>query len=301
MLHTLQNKHWQAGILPETGASIVFGRVRYAGTWVDILRPTDEANYDNSGKCSSFIMAPWANRIRDGKFTYGSVTYQLNTRPDTGNARHGDVRSRPWQVIESSETHIHLRLRSIDFGDVNWPFAFTINAQYELNEENFVWELALTNDDEREMPAGFGHHPYFVRLGESMPMLQIPADQRYTLINSMPEEAASPVDPQLDFRELRPVSDDLQLDDLLTGEDANQPNLLRYEDWGITLEMHADDIFKHTILFSAPDGSIAVEPQTNANAGVNLLEAGVEGHGVVVLPAGETLRGTVKLRLQQTP
>ncbi|RMG83249.1 MAG: aldose epimerase, partial [Chloroflexi bacterium] len=37
---TLQNAHWQVGILPQTGASIAFGRVRYGGTWVDVMRPT---------------------------------------------------------------------------------------------------------------------------------------------------------------------------------------------------------------------------------------------------------------------
>ncbi len=299
MLHTLQNKHWQAGILPQTGASIAFGRVRYSGTWVDLLRPTNEADYANSGKTSSFIMLPWANRIRAGKFTADGVTYQLNTRPDTGNARHGDVRARPWQVVSSDETSIHLQFQSIDFGDINWPFAFSAEASYSLDEENFIWELSITNTDERSMPVGFGYHPYFVRLGERMPMLQIPADQRYELINAMPEDAAKPVDPQMDFRELRPVPDELQLDDLLTGEQANQPNILRYDDWGITLEMQADPIFTHTILFSAPDGTLAVEPQTNANDGVNLMEQGIPGHGVVILKSGESLRGTVKLRLQQ--
>ncbi len=300
MLHTLQNQYWQAGILPETGASIAFGRVRYAGTWIDLLRPTEEANYGNSSKTASFIMAPWANRIREGKFTFGDVTYQLNTSSDDGTARHGDVRKRRWQVLDSDETSIRLRLRSIDFGDMNWPFAFTIEARYALEDADFVWELALTNEDEREMPAGFGHHPYFMRLGERMPMLQIPADQQYTLIDAMPEAAAGELEPRLDFRELRPVPDGLRMDNLFRGEHANQPNILRYDDWGITLEMQADRIFEHTILFSAPDGSIAVEPQTNANAGVNLMEDGIEGHNVIVLAAGETLRGTVKLRLQQS-
>jgi aldose 1-epimerase len=66
MLHLLQNKDWQVGILPETGASIAFGRMRYSGAWVDVLRPTAEADYGNPSKTSSFLMLPWANRIRDG-------------------------------------------------------------------------------------------------------------------------------------------------------------------------------------------------------------------------------------------
>ena len=130
MLHILQNKHWQAGILPEAGGSIAFGRMRYSGAWVDILRPTDEQDYHNSSKASSFLMLPWANRIREGLLRFQGQSWQLQTTKDDGTARHGDVRKRAWQTLESSETHIRMRFESKDYEDFNFPFASFVDGIY---------------------------------------------------------------------------------------------------------------------------------------------------------------------------
>ncbi|MBK8137359.1 MAG: hypothetical protein IPK52_16340 [Chloroflexi bacterium] len=93
-VHALENEYWKAGILPETGASIAFGRVNSGGAWVDILRPTAPADYGNSSNCSSFIMLPWCNRIGGGRLNFGGKSHQLAVTQDDGTARHGDVRGR---------------------------------------------------------------------------------------------------------------------------------------------------------------------------------------------------------------
>src|SRR5215207_6991682 len=104
MLITLENEVWQVGILPETGASIAFGRVKQGSSWIDLMRPTPESDYNNSSKTSSFIMLPWCNRIREGKLRFQGQEYQLKTTPDDGTARHGDVRNRQWQVDQQDAT-----------------------------------------------------------------------------------------------------------------------------------------------------------------------------------------------------
>src|SRR5690349_14388400 len=159
MLHLLQNKDWQVGILPETGASIAFGRMRYSGAWVDVLRPTAEADYSNPSKTSSFLMLPWANRIRDGLLRFDGQSWQLQTTKDDGTARHGDVRKRAWQVLDSDEKSIRLSLHSSDFADFNFPFRLSTELSFRLEESDFVWEVSLKNEDERPFPAGFGFHP----------------------------------------------------------------------------------------------------------------------------------------------
>jgi aldose 1-epimerase len=300
MLHTLQNKHWQAGVLPQTGASIAFGRMRYSGAWVDILRPTDEAQYDNSSNCGSFIMLPWANRIRDGVLRFGDASYQLRTTKDDGTARHGDVRNRAWQVLESSATHIRCRFESSAAADLNFPFALAAEAEYRLEDADFVWEVTLTNVDTRPFPAGFGHHPYFVHPAANMPLLQIPCDKQWVLTNALADDKPIPVTNRLDFRQARPVTSDTKLDDLLTDCRQDEPIKLIYEQWQTTIEMHADPIFKQVILFTAPDGTLAVEPQTNANDGFNLYAKGIAEAGVFVLQPGESITGTVKLRVKSS-
>jgi aldose 1-epimerase len=299
MLHILHNKHWQAGILPQTGSSIAFGRIRYSGAWVDILRPTNEADYDNPSKCSSFIMLPWANRIRDGLLRFGDDVYQLQTAQN-GTARHGDVRNRVWQVVESSATHIKTHFDSTSVDDFNFPFALFAEAEYRLEDTDFIWTLTLTNVDTKPFLAGFGHHPYFVHSGDNMPLLQVPCAKQWELTNAMPDSAPIPVMPRLDFRQPRSVTSDMKLDDLLTDCTANEPVQLIYEQWQTVIEMHADPIFKQRILFTAPDGTLAVEPQTNANDGFNLHAKGISESGVFVLQQGESITGTVKLRVQSS-
>lgn len=296
MLHTLQNEHWQAGILPQTGGSVAFGRIRYSGAWVDIMRPTDESDYDNASNTSSFLMLPWANRIRDGLLRHAGKAWQLETASGD-NARHGDVRKRPWQIVHSDETQIELHLRSADFDDFNFPFLCSANLTYRLDDTAFVWEVALTNEDTEPFPAGFGFHPYFVRMAEHMPMLEVPCDQYFELTDALPDAVPIPVPEAMDFQQLRPVPDDLALDDLYANRDTEKPVRIVYPAWGTELQMQVDDLFKHIILFKAPDGSLAVEPQTNANDGFTLNDEGIYSAGIFSVQPGETVKGAIRWQL----
>ncbi|NJL54707.1 hypothetical protein HC928_05555 [bacterium] len=124
----ITSKDWQVGVLPGTGASLAFGRVRVSGTWLDLLRPTAAADTLNSSLCSSFIMLPWANRIGGGRLHVDGETFQLATADD-GTARHGDVRNRPWQVVTADETQVRLHFDSTQHERINWPFRFMAEAR----------------------------------------------------------------------------------------------------------------------------------------------------------------------------
>ncbi len=298
MLHVLQNKYWQAGILPETGASVAFGRMRYAGTWVDVLRPTAPENYTSVSKCSSFLMLPWANRIRDGVLRFQDQAYQLEVAVVDNTARHGDVRGRAWQVRNSSETGISLSLDSSDFTDFNFPFALRAEMTYALHDADFVWQVALHNTDTRAFPAGFGHHPYFVIPSGQAPQLQVPCSKHFELVGAMASAGAVDLPAELDFRQPRPIQAHMGLEHLLTGRSSDDPVRLHYPDWRTTIRLEADPIFQHILLFSAPDGTLAIEPQTNANDGFNLYQAGIEGSGIFVLEPGQTIHGTIRFTLE---
>jgi aldose 1-epimerase len=299
-LYTIENKHWQIGILPETGASIAFGRVRYNGIWLDVLRPTDPADYGNVSKCASFIMLPWANRIRDGRFTFEDQAYQLETSPSDKTARHGDVRTRIWEVEETHPRSLRLAYESSAHHKVNFPFAFSALVEYTVEKHDFIIQLTLHNDDERPMPAGFGHHPYFVRTqADNTPQLQVPCDQYFDLPSDyMPTNAPLPIASRVDFRVLRGLDDTL-LNDLLTNRMGDDPVRIVYPAWNLELEMHADPLFRHILVYTPTDEpAFAVEPQTIANDGFNLMTQGIDGHGTFILPPGESRTATIRLRLK---
>lgn len=303
-VHVIENRHWQVGILPQTGASVAFGRVRFSGTWLDVLRPTDPADYGNSSLCSSFIMLPWANRIGEGKITFDGQTYQLATAPDDGTARHGDVRKRPWEVVTADTTQISLRFDSAQHSDVNWPFSFMAEATYRLSDDDLVFELALTNRDSRPFPAGFGHHPYFVRPTSpdgsydpaNIPQVTIPCARYFPLSDHfLATGAPQPITDRLDFRTARPL-DATVYNDLLTDRDPEQAVRIHYPAWDLTLDLRADTLFRHVLLFTPADQPFfAVEPQTNANDGFALYAQGLPGSGVFVLEPGATQPGSVRL------
>jgi len=300
-LHTLQNEHWQVGILPETGASIAFGRVRKNGAWIDVLRPTPESAYGNSSNCSSFIMLPWCNRIKDGLLRFKGDEYRLRTTKDDGTARHGDVRSRHWGVEHAGKTHIVLTFDSRDHADINWPFPFSARAEYHLNEQEFTWLLGMKNEYARPAPGGFGYHPYFVRPdGEAQPQVQIPCDGQFELVDYMAVGAPVQVEPEFDFRQMRPL-DERELNHLLTDRQGSKPAHLLYPQQTIEIQMLYDPLFEHILLFT-PFGKpyFAVEPMTNASDGFNLYDQGIPGSGVFILSPGEERSGTVILQVSST-
>ncbi len=293
---TLQNDYWQAGILPETGASIAFGRVKHDDIWVDVMRPTPESEYGNSSNCSSFIMLPWCNRIKDGVLRFGEETYQLRVTKDDGTARHGNVRNRNWTIGSSDATHVSMSLHSSDFADMNWPFAFSAQAEYRLDGQAFIWMLAIKNEDTRPFPTGFGHHPYFVKpQGENAPHVQVPCNAYFELTNYMATDAAVALPARLDFREMRSLGD-ANINDVLTKRIDEAPARMKYPQYQTTLEMYADPLFEHILLY-APEGQpfYAVEPMTNVSDGFNLFANHIDNSGIFILQPGEEKTATVHL------
>ena len=76
----------------------------------------------------SYAMAPWAGRIRHGRFTFAGVDHQLPIVVPP-HAIHGTAYLRPWTVDGES-------LR-IDLGD-GWPFAGTLTQEIELHDDRLV-------------------------------------------------------------------------------------------------------------------------------------------------------------------
>lgn len=297
-VHQLQNKHWQVGILPQTGASVAYGRVRYGGVWLDVMRPTPEKDYNNASLSASFLMIPWSNRIRNGKFHFSGTSYQLSNLKADGTAMHGDVRERAWNVTHADETKIRLTFNSTDYDHVNFPFRFRADVEYKLDNADFIMSVKLKSMDERDFPAGFGFHPYFVRPDNVQ--VKIPCEAHYELEHALPTTGIAEALPdRLDFRELRAL-DQHEVDDVFTSRIDKQPAQIVYPDWNLQLNYHADDRFRHFILFT-PAGKpfFALEPITNANDGFNLYDKGISETGVFILKPNQEKQGTAYLRVKQ--
>ena len=108
---------------------------------------------DNPLHWGSYPMAPWAGRLRHGRFRYDGREYRLpvNLPP---HAIHGTVWGRPWE--QTGDTTL-----AISLGD-DWPFAGRVEQRFCLDAERLRLELAVYATD-RPFPASIGWHPYFLR------------------------------------------------------------------------------------------------------------------------------------------
>ncbi|MCC7208109.1 MAG: aldose epimerase [Anaerolineae bacterium] len=290
------------GILPSTGASIAFGRVRSRGGWADVLRPTPESAYGNPSACASFPLVPWSNRIKDAAFRFRGQEYALRPTSKDGAALHGVGRNFPWTVKFADSAHIVLRFDATEpwaqDTPINFPWPFCAQIIYRLDGERFSIDMAMRNAGDTPFPAGFGHHPYFVRAlagQEDTANLEIPCERHFPAKNAIPIGPPQPIPAHLDFRRLRAL-DDVAIDDNLTGRIPGRPVLIVYPRSDVALCMRMAPIFENIILFTPMEKPFfAVEPVTNANDGFNLYADGVPGSGVFVLDPGQSVRGAITL------
>lgn len=294
---TITGERLTLEVLPDLGASVLGLR---SASGRPVLRAVDPARVETSSQSACFTMIPYANRIAGARFPFGGEEVQLRPTTKDGLAQHGDVRNRPWQVERVTDAHLRATFDSRAFPkmhwpDMNWPWAFTALVEYRLHGPHLDTTISLTNADTREMPAGLGLHPYFARRQDGIdPTLSFDAGLTYDTDGQMlPTGPARPVRPEEDFRVPAAVGE-RSFDRVYTAWDG----VLRL-DWGTrALVLTADPVYSHLVVYTAPDGSLALEPVSHATNALNLAPQGVGGTDLKTLVPGQTLAGTVRLTLE---
>lgn len=154
------NQH--LSVVPDLGAAISRYAYLKQDQWVDILRPATEAAIEQGliSEMSSFVMAPWAGRIQNGRFTYqDQEIYYPSAIEGYPHSMHGFVRDSAWHIM--AQTQSSLSLQFIHHTDDKWPFSFELIQTYELKENGLLIELSVSNIGESMMPFSMGHHPFF--------------------------------------------------------------------------------------------------------------------------------------------
>jgi aldose 1-epimerase len=303
-LMTIQNDFWKLIISPEFGASLYALEHKINGVWVPIMRPSHAGSLEagRSTDFSSYTLAPYSNRIRNHVFEFRGRKHQLRPNWPDGQTIHGDVHGEPWTVSQSDSSTLDCEIDSSQISDLNFPFPYRVHCQYKLEEERFVTTLELTNTGTETMPAGFGIHPYFQRRipgSNSDCTLKFDADGWYQASNPkdpIPDSAAGAIPADKNFSQARAINDQF-IDGVYNGFAGSAT--LAWPGSGYGMKLEADPIFTHFVVFTAPDGTLALEPVTNATDGFNLHARGIPNVGVRELESGETMCGSITLRLEQ--
>jgi len=287
-------------------------RADLGGQTVDVIdAPADFS--DGGQRPSAYgipILFPFPNRIRGGRFCWDGRQYELS--PDvfgydnTGHAIHGFCLDRPWRV-KAQEDHFvvgEFQL-SVDAPErlKCWPADCLIEIRYELRGPNLRADVRIANPSDVPLPWGFGTHPYF-RLplaAQGDPdrcLVEVPADQRWELIDCLPTGNRSAVTEENDLRE-GGYCGELTLDDVYTAVTPGPDSLdclIIDEQSGLQVLQRCDPVFREIVAYSPPGRSaVCLEPYTCVTDAVNLQQQGIDA-GWRVLEPGAEFRTWIEIR-----
>ena len=103
------------------------------------------------------ILAPFANRIRNGEYTYDGKKYSL-PKNNEGNAIHGFAKSKDFSIVNQVESAI--TLESV-ISDPGYPGKIRLAVSYSLSNNKFEVVSKATNESDIYLPYQIGFHPYF--------------------------------------------------------------------------------------------------------------------------------------------
>ena len=251
--------------------------------------------YSVVAMCSSGrgqLLAPWPNRIEDGRYEFDGRSYQLALdEPERRNAIHGLVRWSHWSVVERETDRAALEHRL--HPTPGYPFTLDLRVEYSLGEDGLSVSVQATNPGEEALPYGFGAHPYLMA-GDSLVdglELRVPAetalisDERSLPIGRQPVDGT-----ELDFRTSKPVRS-VQLDHCFTDLVRDDDGRARVE-LGERATLWVDESYPYVMVFTGdplPDvarRSVAIEPMTCAP------NAFRSGDGLIRLGPGESHSGS---------
>ncbi|MDI3195538.1 aldose 1-epimerase family protein [Pseudarthrobacter sp. AL07] len=105
------------------------------------------------------VVAPWPNRIPDGKYTFNGVDYRVPVNePDRESALHGFTPELDWTLEARTENTLGLSCRIEP--TPGYPFALSITACYRLDGDGLHTAVTAANAGERTAPYGVCPHPY---------------------------------------------------------------------------------------------------------------------------------------------
>ncbi|WP_405891761.1 aldose 1-epimerase family protein [Streptomyces sp. NBC_01527] len=157
------------------------------------------------------ILAPWPNRIRDGRYRWDGQDQQLPlTEPENGNAIHGLLRWTSWRIVEVQDDRAVLDVSV--WPQPGYPFHLRVRAEYTLDDDGLAVAVVARNLGENAAPYGVGQHPYLT-VGTATvddALLTVPARTRLRTGERGLPVAAEPVqDTPFDFRTPRAIGTQL--------------------------------------------------------------------------------------------
>ena len=187
----------------------------------------------------SFPMAPYAGRIRNGKFEFNGEQHQLELA-DPPHAIHGTAVYQSWEVLNHASDKIELQT-TIAAG---WPYRGELQQEFILLENEIIIRMKLTAID--AMPAWIGFHPWFRKqINDQEFQLNTNFDQMYVRDEG-----------QITTKTIS-TPKPLPWDDCFIGESP-----VIELSWGKLIKLKLESNSPYWVIYSAPADSLCIEPQS---------------------------------------
>lgn len=286
---------WAVDFTPALGGSVK--SCTYQGE--PILRPS--TGTDDARSTAAFPMVPFIGRITKGQFQFQGTAFTLPPNmPPEPHAIHGHGWQSAWDLSTGSPTSIHstsegyAQLTHSHTGATGWPWPYTATQRFSARANTLTLAMSLTNDSERDMPAGLGWHPYFPKDDA-----EIGADISHVWAGATGQiigDRPGPLTPETDLRIPRKASD-LTLDHCFSAGDEGAK--LVWPSRGLSLHMSASAALRHlTVYIPHGENYICVEPVSHAPDALNsALPANVTG--LQILKPSQTLSAEITLKVER--
>ncbi len=193
--HHLRNGRYSAHV-DEVGATL--RALRYGGR--DLIAPYPGGSVRPLYR--GVTVAPWPNRIEDGRYTFAGQDFQLAINEvDRGHALHGLVQWIRFTVTDLADDRITLQHDLVP--QDGYPFPLRLSITFELGAGGLTAALTAVNTGTVPAPYGCCPHPYLVAGAGTVDdwTLQMPADLRLEVDDRLvPTRTADVAEVGTDFR-----------------------------------------------------------------------------------------------------
>jgi aldose 1-epimerase len=287
-IESLNADDWSVECAPSLGGTIL--SASHAGR--EVLRRTtaDSLAKADPRFTACFPLVPFANRIRDGYLRFRGRDIFLPPNID-GEALplHGYGWLMPWQVTQRSASSLQMEVIAVRG---LWPWRWKATQCIDISAQGLKLEIAVTNDDDTDMPAGIGLHPYFPA-GQGA-MLTADVTQVWLADEARVSRKKVVPPPAWDLRQGVKVGQ-LVIDNTFAGWSGDARLLLH--DGTLQLALHSSESLRHLAFYHPAQGDFfCLEPVSHRVDALNALEEVNDG-GVVLRP-GETLCGTLLIAVK---
>jgi aldose 1-epimerase len=152
--HVLRAGEYEA-IVASVGASL--RSLRFRGR--DLVVPFDSD--DVRPQFRGATLAPWPNRIVDGRYVFAGEEYQVAvTEPTRGHALHGLLGWSDYRVRDKGASFVTLAA-TIE-PQAGYPWRVTVETTFTVAAEGLTQAVTARNESTTPAPWGTGPHPYLV-------------------------------------------------------------------------------------------------------------------------------------------